>query len=389
MDKYIPNSVPVVSGNEKKYVNNAIQTGWIATGTYIKNFEDYVAKYCKVKNAVATSSGTAALHISLLLAGIKNGDAILLPNLTFAASANAIKYCNAIPIFIDVSLDDWCICPNELKKFIEKKCIKKNGNLFLKNTNTKVAAIMPVHLYGHLAKLKLLKKICKEYKLVLVEDGAEALGAIQSNKSIGEGSSLCSLSFNGNKIITSGAGGMILTNSNKLARKARYLIAQSKNHLKEFIHDEVGYNYRMANINAAFALGQAEKLDYFVSRKRDINNNYFNLLKDYKYLNIKTELKENRSSFWMVILTLDEKIFKTGAKELRDYLEKNLIEARPIWQPLYRQKAFKNALNFSHKNSEKLYKYSLCLPCSVNLDKETIIKICTKIIEYCEKYIKE
>ena len=372
MNNYIPNSIPVIAGNEKKYVTEAIRTGWISTGNFITQFENSVAKYCNVKYAIATGSGTAALHIMLILAGIKKGNGVLLPNITFAASANAITYCNAIPIFADVSLDDWCLCPIELNKFIELKCSFRNSKLIIKNSGIQITAMMPVHLYGHPAKLIELRKICQKYNIVMIEDGAEALGALYRSKSIGNGSKFCGLSFNGNKIITTGSGGMILTNSINIANKARYLISQSKDDPKEFIHHEVGYNYRMANINAAFGLAQMEKLEEFVSKKRQINNYYNSFLKNYEYLSIKMESKNVRSSFWMVILTLDKKMFKKGSLGLRNFLEANSIEARPIWQPLYRQKAYKNAFNLSKDNSEELYKYSLCLPCSVNLKKKAI-----------------
>tara|TARA_Y100001970_G_C14257725_1_gene876792 strand:- start:4639 stop:5805 length:1167 start_codon:yes stop_codon:yes gene_type:complete len=386
MVKRIPNCIPVIEGNELQYVSDAIETAFIASGPYVDKFENFISNYCDVKNSISTNTGTSALHIALILAGVKEGDAVILPNFTYAASANAVKYCNADLVFVDVSSDDWCMCPKSLNEFIEKYCIKKNGNVYIKKSNKKIAAIMPVHLYGQPVKLDEIKEISDIYNIPLVEDGAEALGAKYKDSSIGSGAFLCTLSFNGNKIITGGQGGMILTNNDKLAERARLLIAQARKNRNEFEHEEVGFNYKMPNLNAAFALAQAENLDKYIENKRNIRNLYAKYLNSIEGLKIKDEMTDTKSTYWMSILTVNEKIFKNGIMPLRKHLENNLIEARPVWQPLSWQKAYRDSLNLKSPNSESIYNNSICLPCSVNLQNADIKKISQVIIDFCESY---
>ena len=263
-------------GNEKKYINECIDTTFVSSvGKFVDKLETEISKYTNVKYVIATVNGTSALHISLLLAGVKKDDEVLVSPYTFVGTVNAIKYTGASPLFIDIEEDTLGLCPFSLKKFLENNTTKKNGNCINKITGKRISAILPVHIYGHPCKIDKILSIADNFNIPVIEDAAEALGSFYKNKHLGSYGLISSLSFNGNKIVTTGGGGAILTNNVKLAKQAKHITTTSKlPHKWAYIHDEVGFNYRMPNLNAALGLAQIENIEYYLLNKRKLFKKY-------------------------------------------------------------------------------------------------------------------
>jgi perosamine synthetase len=361
-----------LQGQEEKYVEEAVREGMLAVGPHIGRFERSIADYTGAAHAVALSNGTAALHLALLAVGVVAGDLVLLPALTFAATANAVKYCGADLVFFDVDSVSWSIDPHQLRDFLERDCVGRRGQLVARSNGRRIAAIIPVHLYGHPAEMGAIVDLAQQFGIAVVEDGAEALGARYKGRKVGSLSKLCCLSFNGNKIITGGNGGMVLTNDEVVARRVRYLSTQAKDDAVEFVHGAIGFNYRMANINAALALAQAEHLDEFVARKRDFVERYDASFSDLSGVRMWREAPWAESSHWMAVLTVDERLHPGAIQELRRYLPAHGIEARPVWLPLHRQKPFQDSICVGSEVAERIYRSSLCLPCSVGLSADDL-----------------
>ncbi|MFM7869285.1 MAG: aminotransferase class I/II-fold pyridoxal phosphate-dependent enzyme, partial [Planctomycetaceae bacterium] len=270
-ERFLPLSEPCLQGNEWQYVKECLDSGWISSvGAFVNRFEQRVAEYVGVKHAVATVNGTSALHAAMLTAGVEPGDEVLVSTLTFIATVNAIRYVGAHPVLIDSEPRWWQMDPQLVRDFLRRECRSENGELRNRVTGRRVRAIMPVHVLGHPVDLPAITAECESYGLRLIEDAAESLGASLQWKKIGATSDLACVSFNGNKTITCGGGGMILTNSQADAERARYLTTQAKDDAVEYIHNEVGFNYRMTNVLAAIGLAQLEQLDGFVRRRREI-----------------------------------------------------------------------------------------------------------------------
>ena len=269
-DEFIPLHEPKFNGNASKYVLDCVETGWVSTaGRYVNELEDRICKKIGSKFAIAVSSGTAALHLSVLASGVRPNDEVICPDITFVASCNAIAYCGAIPHFVDVSLDDLCIDPEKLKLYLSNLVSIKNGKCFNKHTGRRLSAILAVHAFGFSADVEKLREIATSYNMELIEDAACAIGAQFNNNFIGSNSKLATFSFNGNKVITGGAGGLVVTSDAKLAEKIKHLSTTAKiAHKWEYIHNEVGFNYRMPNINAALLLSQLETLDEAIEEKK-------------------------------------------------------------------------------------------------------------------------
>lgn len=363
----VPNCIPYMQGREQAYTAEAINGGWLAVGPFIERFEREIAEFTGASHAVALSNGTAALHLALHLKEVGPGDLVLMPSLTFAATANAAKYCGADPLFIDSDPQTMCIDVEKLRHFLETQCTSANGHLVERNTGRRIAAVVPVHLYGHPSDMDPLISLAQHYEIPIVEDGAEALGASYKNRQVGTLNDLCVLSFNGNKIITGGNGGMILTNSAETAARARYLASQAKDDPVEFIHGEVGFNYRMPNINAAIALAQAEHLAENLERKRTIAAGYEAALRGIEGADIWRGTNWAENSYWMSILKVNTDVFPGAIAELRRFLPEHGIEARPLWTPLHKLSCFATAPHPPAPVAEALYNSALCLPCSVGI----------------------
>lgn len=315
MDKFIPVSEPSITQKEISYVLDAVKSGWVSSlGHYINEFEKRFAEFVGTKYALTTSNGTTALHLALVSVGIKKGDEVIIPDLTFVATANAVTYTGAKPVMVDVEQDTWCI---DLKCF--KKAIRK-----------KTKAIIPVHLYGHPANMDKINKIACEHGLYVIEDAAEAHGAEYKGKMVGSLSDCGVFSFYGNKVITTGEGGMITTDNEELYEKAKYLRDHAMSKEKRYWHTEIGYNYRITNLQAALGLAQLERIEELILKKRQIFKWYKELLQDIEGIRLNPEKKGVKNVFWMVCLVLD-KDFKIGRDELIKKLKEKGIDTRPFF----------------------------------------------------------
>ena len=361
----IPLHEPKFIGNEKKYLNQCIDTTFVSSvGKFVDQFEKKIAKYTGAKYAIATTNGTAALHTSLILAGVGQDDEVITQPLNFVACCNTISYSNAQPIFIDVDRDTMGLSPSKLMFFLENNTTVKNKQCINNRTNKIIKACVPMHSYGHPCRIDKIKEICDEYCIFLIEDAAESVGSLYKNRHTGTFGQLGAMSFNGNKIITAGGGGCVITNDEVLAKKAKHLTTTAKiPHKWDFNHDMVGYNYRMPNLNAALLVAQLEKLDDFIIDKRNLANEYENFFKNSNFDFFK-EPKDSKSNYW-----LNSIIFKN--KNERDkFLEEtnsNGIMTRPIWTLMNKLPMFKDAQHDDLKNSEWLSERVVNIPSCVTL----------------------
>lgn len=355
---------PRMMGNERKYVRDAFKSNWIAPlGPYVNKLEDEIGKYMEMDGTCALSSGTAALHLAIKLAGVKEGDYVFCSSLTFSASANPIMYEKAIPVFIDSEPGSYNMSPVALEKAFMKY---------------KPKAVIIVSLYGMPATMDALLKICKKYKTTVIEDAAESLGASYKGRLIGTFGKYSIISFNGNKIITTSGGGMLLTQKQEDAKKALFWATQSREKARHYEHREVGYNYRMSNISAAIGCGQFECLDKMIKIKREIFNRYVDGFRDIDEIEMCKEDEERVSTHWLSIMKL--KSDKVTPNDIIDALEKENIESRPIWKPMHMQPVFKKYPFFNHNKkgisvSEDLFNTGICLPSDVNMNKKEQMKV--------------
>lgn len=350
----IPVAEPNLEGNELKYVEDCIKTGWISSiGEYVTRFEEGFSKYCGVKCGVAVANGTVALHLALETLGIKRGDEVIVPALTFVATANAVKYTGAKPVFIDSEPRTWNLDPEKIEERITKK----------------TKAIIPVHLYGHPCEMDKIRKLAEEYDLAIIEDAAEAHGAEYKGKKVGSLSTISCFSFYGNKILTTGEGGMCLTNDEKLAEKMRQLKDHGMSKEKRYYHPQIGYNYRMTNIQAAIGLAQLEKLEETIERKRKNAKLYNSLLKDVKGITLPPEEPWAKNVYWMYSI-LAEEDYKFKREELMAKLRSKGIDTRPFFIPLSKMPYMDEGLKLPV--AESLGEKGINLPSSVKLTQEQI-----------------
>jgi len=341
---------PVFIGNERKYVLDAIDSTFVSSvGAYVNHFEDMMVNITGAKHAIAMVNGTNALHMALLLAGVQQQDEVLSQALTFIATANAINYAGATPVFIDVDRETLGMCPKALRNFLELNAeLKPNGCSYNKNSGKKITACVPMHTFGIPCTIDEIAAICEEWNIILVEDSAESLGSYYKEKHTGTFGKLGVFSFNGNKTVTCGGGGAIVTNDKALAERAKHLTTQAKvPHKWEFVHDEIGYNYRMPNLNAALACAQLEQLDLFVKNKRELAKHYINFANENGFSFI-AEPKDTKANYWLNAFVLDD------LKERNDFLEytnANGVMTRPIWELMNRLPMFKHCETDSLVNS--------------------------------------
>jgi len=380
MSAYIPLSVPALNGNEFQYVKECIDTEWISSaGKYVDLFEKKIAEYTGSKYAIACVNGTAALQVSLRLAGVSPGDEVIAPSLTFIAPINAIYYNAAAPIFID-SDNYYNIDIEKTLQFIKEETFFKDGFTYNIKTNNKISAIIPVHIWGNGCCLDSLVVLCKERNISIVEDASESLGTFYTKgsfigKHTGTIGKLGCLSFNGNKIITTGGGGMILTNDEKLAEKARYLTTQAKDDPVRYIHDKIGYNFRLTNIQAALGVAQLEQLPVFLKRKHEIFSQYQTVFDNIAGLTLAGVPDYADNNHWMNLLRIDSKTYGEDSERLMKRLEENGIQTRPVWALNHKQKPYEDCQNYNIEKSIELVNNSLCLPSSSNLSDREINKV--------------
>tara|TARA_A100001015_G_scaffold110785_1_gene122995 strand:+ start:2214 stop:3365 length:1152 start_codon:yes stop_codon:yes gene_type:complete len=375
----IPLSVPNLKGKEKKYLKECIDTEFVSSvGKFVNLFEKKISKYTNSKYAVACTSGTAALHLSLRIIGIKSQDEVIVPTMTFIATANVIKYLNASPIFMDCD-EYYNIDVKKLLDFLKFNTFFKNGYTYNKKTKKIIKAIIPVHVSGNAVNLKPILNICKKKNILIIEDAAEALGTFyienkKKRKHVGTIGDVGCLSFNGNKIITSGGGGMIITNNKELAEKARYLSTQATNDSINYIHDEIGYNYRLTNIQAAVGLAQLEKINLFIKKKKYIYNFYKKHFKNTKDFALAKRPNYANNNGWMVSLIL-KKINNIKKNSTIKKLLNKKIQTRSMWLPIHMQKQFKGYQKYKINKANNLFYSSINIPCSTNITNVELTKV--------------
>ena len=373
----IPLSVPKIEGNESKYVLDCLNTGWISSaGSYVNQFEDMVAKYAGAKYGVACMNGTVGLHIAQVLLGITKDDHVIAPNITFIATLNAIKYTGAQPILIDVDINNWQMDLGLLEQYLEQntefKTTKSGTYCFDTTTNKRVRAIMPVHVLGNIGNMDRLLSISKKYHLDIIEDSTEALGATFKNKHAGTFGKIGVFSFNGNKIISTGGGGVIVTDDQAIAKKARHLTTQAKISAMDYIHDEIGYNYRLVNVLAAIGVAQMETFNTTLQSKASMDRFYrkhLNNVGDIKFQQIPEGTHPNG---WLFT-------FRTSKmRQLLAYLNSNGVQARPFWMPMNQLEMFKKDIYITNANvSATVYETSISIPSSsgiTNKQLQTVIE---------------
>jgi len=386
MSKTILLSEPYLFGNENKYIKKCIETGWVSSaGSFVNKFEKSISKYTGSKYAIACINGTSALHISLILAGVKKNDEVIVPTLTFVATINVVKYCNAFPIFIDCN-KNYCLDLIKTKEFLLNNTYKKNGFSFNNKNNKKISAIIIAHVLGRHECLDELIKICKRKNIKIIEDAAESLGCFFSsgafNKShVGTVGDLGCLSFNGNKIITTGGGGMILTNNLKIAKRAKYLVTQSKNDSVFYVHNEIGYNYRLTNIQAAMGCAQLEQINKILKLKKQIYLYYTELITNKMNFEFSYLPDKIISNYWLNLIILKKNYGHKCIQNLVSNMQSHKIQIRPLWKLNHKQINNKIFERYKIKNAINLEARCVCLPSSPNLI-FTDIKRIVKLLNY-------
>ena len=369
----IPLSVPEIRGNELKYVKECLDTGWVSSvGPFVERFERDVAAFVRTRFAVAAVNGTAALHIALLVAGVKPGDEVLVSALTFIAPANAIRYAGAWPVFIDAEPAYWQMDPQKVIEFLEKNCDWRDGSLYNRTTGRRVKAVLPVHILGQPVDIEPIVTAAHKFNLAVIEDATESLGAKYRGRMVGSLADVACFSFNGNKIITTGGGGMIVTNNEGWAQKAKYLTTQAKDDPLEYVHGEIGYNYRLTNLPAALGCAQMEQLPEYIAAKRRIASRYTQSLEAIAGITPMREASWAFSTFWLFTVLVDRGAFGMDSRALLRSLDKAKVQTRPLWQPLHRSKAFADCGTFDCPVADKLNRDALSLPCSVGISNEDL-----------------
>lgn len=375
---FIPLCVPEVRGNEWTYVKECLDTGWVSSvGKYVTRFEERIAARLGAGQAVAFTSGTAALHVALLLAGVGPGDEVVLPSLTFIAPAFAVRYLGAWPVLADVDPRHWQMDAEQVRGFLTEGCRSQDGQVVNRATGRRVKALLPVDLMGHPADMDPLMALAEEFGLTVVEDATESLGGLYKGRPAGRLGHIGALSFNGNKIITTGGGGMLVCDDQTLAQRARYLSTQAKDDPLEYVHCQVGFNYRLSNIQAAMGCAQLESLDDYVAAKRRIHQAYREGLAGVPGIGFMAQAGWAVSACWMSPILVDPVAHGQDSRGLLGALHGQGIQTRPLWQPLHQSPALAGSHNLGCPVSERLHQQGLCLPCSVGLtpsDQERVIR---------------
>ncbi|WP_026838089.1 LegC family aminotransferase [Gillisia sp. JM1] len=362
-DDFIPLHEPRFVGNEKKYLLDTIDSTFVSSvGAYVNRFEDMMQRLTQTKKAIAVVNGTSGIQVALRLVGVKDGDEVLTQALTFVATANAIAYNGAKPVFLDVDLDTMGLSPGAIQHFLEEHGDLREYGCYNKKTGNKISACLPMHTFGFPARIDEIIRICNIWKIPVVEDAAESLGSEYKSQPTGSFGEVGVFSFNGNKIVTSGGGGAIVTNNAALGIKAKYLTTTAKQpHAYEYVHDELGYNYRMPNLNAALACAQLEKLNWFLEKKRELAKKYEEFFKgaDVKF---RTELPETKANYWLMCVELEN-------RNARDLFLKETNEAkvmtRPIWELMYKLPMYQDCFKDEQVNAKFLVDRIVNIPSSV------------------------
>ncbi|WP_394993424.1 aminotransferase class I/II-fold pyridoxal phosphate-dependent enzyme [Emticicia sp.] len=365
-------SLPQMGGGEKKYIDKAFDDNYVAPlGPNVDGFEQDLCQFTGSKYAAALSSGTAALHLALILAGVERGDEVICQSFTFSASANPIVYQGATPIFVDSEADTWNICPDALETAIKDRLAK----------GKKVKAVILVYLYGMPAIINEIIEICSKYNISLIEDAAEALGSTYNGKALGTFGKFGVLSFNGNKIITTSGGGALISDDEAMIQKARNLSTQARDPAPHYQHSQIGYNYRMSNICAGIGRGQMEVINSRVEQRRKVYDYYVKNLGNVEGISFQPQAIGNFSNRWLTAILLNSKKIKQSYDEIRVSLEQKNIETRPLWKPMHLQPIFKDAPFYGSGLSEQYFNSGLCLPSSSSLTELELESVVSNFIK--------
>lgn len=367
MKKRIWLSSPHMGGHEMNYVQEAFKTNWIAPlGPNVNAFENELADYLKINHVAALSSGTAAIHLSLVILGIKPGDEVISSSFTFSATVNPIAYLGAVPVLIDSEEDSWNMDPELLEKAIIDRLAR----------GKKPKAIIAVHLYGMPAKIIEIINIAKKFEIPVIEDAAEALGSTYKGKACGTFGDIGILSFNGNKIITTSGGGALVSDNNDFVKKARFLATQARDNAPHYQHSEIGYNYRMSNVLAGIGRGQLEVIGERVAKRRSNFDIYFRELNNLPGVSFQKEKDPSFSNRWLTTILINQAISENiSSEDIRKELDNENIESRPLWKPMHLQPIFKNCPSYTNGVSEKLFNFGLCLPSGSNLTNSDLERV--------------
>lgn len=364
----IPLCAPEIGGREWQYVKECLDTGWVSSvGAFVDRFEADLARVTGRRHAVAMQSGTAALHLALKVAGVEAGDEVLVSTLSFIAPANAIRYLGAWPVFVDAEPTYWQMDPVKAVDFLERSCRWGDGELRDRTTGRRVRAILPVHILGHPVEMTPLLEAARRYGLAVIEDATESLGAQYRSVPAGCLGDIACFSFNGNKLLTTGGGGMLVTDDSTWAARARHLSTQAKHDPLEYVHDEIGFNYRLTNVQAAMGVAQLERLGEFLAAKRRIAARYAEALGRIPGLRLMAEAPWACSAWWMYTCLIDRTVIGLDSRRLLTLLDSRGVQTRPLWQPLHQSQAHAGAPHTDCTVSERLNREALSLPCSSGL----------------------
>lgn len=385
MEQFIPLSVPNLKGNELRYVTDAIQTEWVSTGgAYITKLEQAIADYVGVREVVALQSGTAGLHLSLQMAGVEIGDAVIVPTLTFIAAVNPVRYLGAEPIFMDCD-DSLCLDLNKLEQFCEQECEQGAQGLIHRKSGKTIRALLTVHVFGNMPDMERLMDIAEKYRLMIIEDATEALGSrIEKGRYAGNYAGTIGdfgvYSFNGNKIITTGGGGAVVSKHPDKLQTLRYLSTQAKDDELYYIHDHIGYNYRMTNLQAAVGLAQMEQLDQFIETKKQNYEHYQKRIEAVEGLSLLSFRSDIRPNYWFYSLYIHND-YPKNRDELIRYLAEHRVQTRPIWGLIHEQKPYRSCETYQIEKAKEYYRHILNIPCSTNLSGEEVKRVAELLSE--------
>lgn len=369
MRKQIPLSIPNISGNEWKYVKECLDTGWVSSvGSYVDQFEQKISQYVGTEFGVATVNGTAALHLSLLACGVQPGDEVIAPAFTFIAPINAIHYCGAKPVFIGSETNTLGLSVQRVNDFLTQECTYQQGSLRNRKTGKKISAILPVHIFGHPVEMSPLNEIAGQYNLPVIEDASESLGSEYREKRTGSLSTVGCFSFNGNKIITCGGGGMVTTNQESLANRIQHLSTQANKNPFEYEHDDVGFNYRLTNIQAALGVAQLEQLDSYIEIKRKNALLYRQMLSEIPQVELAWEESWAKSNFWLCTLLVPPR----DRKPLMEFLLSQNIQVRPAWKLMHTLSMYRDCQVFEMDETVSVFERCISIPSSVQLTADDI-----------------
>lgn len=364
--RYYPLSEPEIKKIDEKYLVSCLKTGWVSSsGIYLEKFKKRLSYITKKKFIVPVINGTSALHLALIASGIKKNDEVIVSDLSYVSAANAVVYTGGVPNFVDIDSKTYSICPIKLEKYLKKISIKKKGHLFNLKTKRYIKAVMLVHVFGYSGEIIKIRKICKKYNLKFIEDASECLGSYYKKKHLGTFGDFGVLSFNGNKIITTGGGGAVISNSKKESNLIEHLSKNSKiKHSWKFFHDRLGYNYKLSNLSAALGYSQILRLNYLLKKRLRLFNQYKKVMSKINGIKMFEPIKDSNPNHWLISFRLEKNLAKFQ-KKILNYLNKNKVFSRPPWELMSSLPMYKNCPKDNNLNAKKIQKTVICLPSSL------------------------